>query len=55
MDEIRLNTEELTERAKDLRAGQRVLLSGTVYTSRDAAHKRITEVLDRGEIGRAHV
>ena len=49
MDEIRLNTEELTERARDLRAGQRVLLSGTVYTSRDAAHKRITEMLDRGE------
>lgn len=49
MDEIILNTDELTERAKDLRAGQRVLLSGTVYTSRDAAHKRITEMLDRGE------
>lgn len=49
MDEIRLNTSELPARAKDLRAGQRVLLSGTAYTSRDAAHKRITEMLDRGE------
>lgn len=49
MDEIRLNTSELSARARDLRAGQRVLLSGTVYTSRDAAHKRITELLDRGE------
>lgn len=49
MDEIRLNTSELKDRAKDLRAGQRVLLSGTAYTSRDAAHKRITEMLDRGE------
>ena len=28
MDEIRLNTSELKDRAKDLRAGQRVLLSG---------------------------
>ena len=45
----RLNTSELGERARELRAGQRVLLSGTVYTSRDAAHKRITEMLDRGE------
>ncbi len=49
MDEIKLNTSELKERAGDLRAGQRVLLSGTAYTSRDAAHKRITEMLDRGE------
>ncbi len=49
MDEIRLNTSRLSEKAASLRAGQRVLLSGTVYTSRDAAHKRITEMLDRGE------
>lgn len=47
--EIRLNTSELSEKAALLRAGQRVLLSGIVYTSRDAAHKRITEMLDRGE------
>lgn len=33
----------------DLRAGDRVLLSGIVFTSRDAAHKRICEALDRGE------
>lgn len=49
MEEIKLNTAELEEKAASLRAGQRVLLSGTVYTSRDAAHKRITELLDRGE------
>lgn len=48
-EEIRLNTSELEERAGSLRAGQRVLLSGTAYTSRDAAHKRMTELLDRGE------
>lgn len=47
--EIRLDTSELKEKARDLRAGQRVLLSGTAYTSRDAAHKRICEMLDRGE------
>ena len=34
---------------KDLRAGDSVLLTGTVYTARDAAHKRIVEMLDRGE------
>lgn len=49
MEEIKLNAAELEEKAASLRAGQRVLLSGTVYTSRDAAHKRITELLDRGE------
>ena len=32
----------------DLRAGDRVLLSGTVYTARDAAHKRLCELLASG-------
>jgi fumarate hydratase subunit beta len=32
-----------------LRAGDRVLLSGSVYTARDAAHKRLVETLARGE------
>lgn len=41
-----LNTAELKEKAKALCAGDRVFLSGTVYTSRDAAHKRIFEALD---------
>lgn len=49
MEEIKLNTAELEEKAASLRAGQRVLLSGVAYTSRDAAHKRITELLDKGE------
>lgn len=44
-----LRVEELTrERAAQLRAGDRVLLSGTVYTARDAAHKRIFALLDEG-------
>lgn len=34
--------------AKMLRAGDIVYLSGTVYSARDAAHKRITEALDNG-------
>ena len=32
-----------------LRAGDRVVLSGTIYTARDAAHKRLFALLDRGE------
>lgn len=46
---LRINTKDLSEVASTLRAGQRVLLSGVCYTSRDAAHKRITAMLDRGE------
>jgi len=34
---------------KDLRAGDDVLLTGTIYVGRDAAHKRMIEALDRGE------
>ena len=45
---VELNTNELKEKAKTLRAGEKVLLSGTVYTSRDAAHKRIKALLDNG-------
>lgn len=43
-----LNTTELKEKSPELKAGDRVYLSGTVYTSRDAAHKRIFEALDGG-------
>ena len=32
-----------------LRAGDSVLLSGTVYTARDAAHARFAEAIERGE------
>ncbi len=32
-----------------LKAGDRVVLSGTVYTGRDAAHKRLCAMLDNGE------
>ncbi|MBQ7296259.1 MAG: Fe-S-containing hydro-lyase [Clostridia bacterium] len=35
--------------AKTLKAGDRVLLTGTIYTSRDAGHKRMCEALARGE------
>ena len=46
---IELTTDELKTAVESLKAGDRVLLSGTVYTARDAAHKRIFELLDRGE------
>lgn len=43
-----IHTSELRTLLPKLRAGDRVLLSGTIYTSRDAAHKRIFEALDSG-------
>jgi fumarate hydratase subunit beta len=43
-----LNTSELKEKIGTLRANDRVLLSGTVYTARDAAHKRIFDLIKKG-------
>ncbi len=47
--EYNLDVNQLREYAPLLKAGDRVVLSGTVYTSRDAAHKRIFQALDNGE------
>lgn len=44
-----INTPLTDETAKSLRAGDRVLLNGIIYTGRDAAHKRLVEMLDKGE------
>ncbi|MBO1720627.1 Fe-S-containing hydro-lyase [Extibacter sp. GGCC_0201] len=37
------------EAARTLRAGEYIYLSGTIYTARDAAHKRMDEALSAGE------
>ena len=37
------------ETVKDLHAGDYVYITGTIYTARDAAHKRMYEALERGE------
>ena len=44
-----LRTEELKEMAPKLRAGDTVTLTGTLYTARDAAHKRIVAAMNAGE------
>ena len=49
MSEYYLNTSNINEWVDSLKAGDRVYLSGTVYTARDAAHKKIFELLDKGE------
>ena len=49
MEEKRITLPLTAELAKTLHAGDRVLLTGTIYTSRDAGHKRMCEALARGE------
>ncbi len=46
---IEIKVSELSNMTKNLKSGDRVSLTGTVYTARDAAHKRIFEMLDKGE------
>lgn len=45
--EKRIHAPLIEEEIKDLRAGDYVYITGTVYTARDAAHKRMKEALDR--------
>lgn len=47
--EKHITTPLTDEKVKDLQAGDYVYLSGTVYTARDAAHKRMYEAMQRGE------
>ncbi len=44
-----VNTPLTEETVKGLKAGDRVLLHGVIYTGRDAAHKRLIEMLEKGE------
>lgn len=46
---INLTTPLTKEKLAVLRAGDEVLLTGTIFTARDAAHKRIVEQLAKGE------
>ena len=49
MEPIRISTPLTHEKVRTLKAGDNILLSGTVYTARDAAHKKMCEALERGE------
>lgn len=49
MDIVELYTPFTHEKARSLKTGQRVLITGTIYTARDAAHKRLVAMLDAGE------
>ena len=49
MPQLRIFTPLADEVVESLRIGQRVLLNGVIYTGRDAAHKKMVELLDKGE------
>jgi len=48
-ENIRLTTPLSDKMLQTLNIGDRVLISGIIYSARDAAHKRMVELLDRGE------
>ena len=49
MAEYRLKTPLTDEDIEKLRAGDIVYLSGTIYTARDAAHKRLVDLINEGK------
>ncbi|MDD4090011.1 MAG: fumarate hydratase C-terminal domain-containing protein, partial [Tissierellia bacterium] len=44
-----INTPLTDEVINDLKVGDRVLLNGIIYTGRDAAHKKLAELIEKGE------
>ncbi len=48
MTDIHISVTELSERVNELYAGDKVYLTGTVYTARDAAHLRLIRLLENG-------
>ena len=49
VETIRLQVPFAESEARALKSGQRILLSGVIYSLRDAGHKRLVELLKRGE------
>jgi fumarate hydratase subunit beta len=49
-DAIRLTPPLSDDDMEGLHAGDRVLISGVIYTGRDAAHKRLTGLIHSGEV-----
>lgn len=47
--EKKIHAPLIREEIRDLRAGDYVYITGTVYTARDAAHKRMEEALNQGK------
>ena len=48
MATIKITAPLTREKARELKAGDSVLISGVIYTARDAAHKRLCELVAQG-------
>lgn len=48
-EKIKITTPLTKEKIKELKAGDYIYISGTIYTARDAAHKRMYESMKKGE------
>jgi fumarate hydratase subunit beta len=49
MSEIKVTTPLNEDVISKWRSGDKILISGIIYTGRDAAHKRLVELIDKGE------
>ena len=49
MATIKITAPLTREKARELKAGDSVLISGVIYTARDAAHKRLCELVAQGK------
>ena len=49
MRELYLNTNDIADWKSRVSCGDKIFLSGTVYTARDAAHKRIFDLINVGK------
>ena len=47
--EIKIHTPLTEDKVRGLKAGDRVLISGVIYTARDAAHKKLVDLLDENK------
>ena len=49
MANVHITTPLTRDKVKELKAGDSCLISGEIYTARDAAHKRLCELVDAGK------
>lgn len=49
MTRVNITTPLADEIVKSLRIGQQVFINGVIYTGRDAAHKRLVELMEQGK------
>ena len=49
MENVKITTPLTREKVRNLRAGDSCLISGVIYTARDAAHKRLCDLVAEGK------